>query len=136
MWQCPTCGRSFKKKNQNHFCQDGPRSVTDYIAAQPEPVQVLLNQIRDTLRQALPEASERISWQMPTYWQGKNIIHFAAHTKHVGLYPGPDAIEHFAGELEGFSRSKGAIQFPYDRELPLDLIGRIAAWCKETGHHH
>ena len=110
--------------------------IDTYIQDRPAEIQPVLFAIRDAIREVLPDAQERISWQMPTYWHGKNIIHFAAHTKHVGLYPGPDAIEHFAGELEGFKRSKGAIQFPYDRELPLDLIGRIAAWCKETGHHH
>ncbi len=135
MWQCPTCGRSFKKKNQNHYCQDGPRSVTDYIAAQPEPVQALLNQIRDTLRQALPEASERISWQMPTYWQNRNLIHFAAFKNHIGIYPGDQAIARFADELAGYRTSKGAWQIPIGEAMPLHLIARIARWCATEENH-
>ena len=135
MWQCPSCGRSFKKQNQNHFCPTGPQSVTDYIAAQPEPVQVLLNQVRDTLRQALPEASERISWQMPTFWQSRNIIHFAVFKSHIGIYPGDQAIAHFAAELAGYKTSKGAWQIPIGETVPLHLIARIARWCATEENH-
>ena len=65
-----------------------------------------------------------------------SIISFtSAHKKHIGLYPGDKAVEHFADRLAGFKSSKGAIQIPYDKPLPLDLIAEIAKWCYETGNH-
>lgn len=134
MWQCPKCGREFETENQDHHCDATP--IDAYIAAQPEEVQPYLIQVRDVIRDALPEAQERISWRMPTYWKGHNIIHFAAHKHHIGLYPGPEAIVHFSDRLKEHKTSKGAIQFPYDNQIPLELIGEIAKWCYETGHHH
>ncbi len=136
MWQCPRCGREFKNTNQNHFCSDGVKAVDEYIDVQPEVVRPLLRQLRDTLRNALPEAEERISWQMPTYWRGQNIIHFAAFKNHIGIYPGDTAIAHFSEQLKDHKTSKGAAQFPYDKPLPLDLIAAIARWCFEAGNHH
>ena len=105
-------------------------------AEQPEDIQPLLNQVRDTLRNALPNAEERISWKMPTYWCKNNIIHFAAFKNHIGLYPGDKAVEHFSEKLTVYKTSKGAIQFPYNKPLPLQLITEIAKWCYDTGNHH
>ena len=127
-WKCPKCGREFSKTEQPHYCGK-PQTVDEYIAAQDETVQPKLNQIRAILRAALPEAQERISWSMPTYWKGKNIIHFAASKKHIGLYPGGEATGVFAEQLQGFDVSKGTIRLPYDRELPEELITAIARWC-------
>ena len=89
------------------------------------------------LRRELPDAKEKISWSMPTYWKGHNIIHFAAAKKHIGLYPGPEAVEAFAEKLDqaGCTYSKGSIRIPYAGELPLGLIAEIAAWCRDTGNH-
>ena len=111
-------------------------SVEEYIASLPEDVRPFLQSIRETIRTALPEATEKISWQMPTFWHGNNIIHFAAFKKHIGLYPGPVAIENFADQLTDYKTSKGALQLPYSKPLPLELISRIAIWCYETGNHH
>lgn len=74
---------------------------------------------------------------MPTYWKDHNIIHFAAQKKHIGLYPGPEAVEFFSEKLKqgGLKFSKGSIQIPYSKELPLKLISEIADWCRETGNH-
>lgn len=135
MWKCPDCGREFKNENQNHFCGEPPKTVDEYIKAQPENIQPILNTLRDTLRKALPNAKEVISWSMPTFKDKRNIIHFAAHKKHIGLYPGDKAIEHFKDRLSDYKSSKGAVQFPYDKPLPLDLIAEIAKWCYETGNH-
>ncbi|MBQ2658002.1 MAG: DUF1801 domain-containing protein [Erysipelotrichaceae bacterium] len=68
---------------------------------------------------------------MPTYRKGRNIIHFAAFKKHIGVYPGGEATEEFAEELAEYDTSKGTIRLPYDRELPSDLLVRIARWCYE-----
>ena len=108
-----------------------PQNIEEYIAVQDAQVQPRLKEVRDILAEALPEAEERISWSMPTFWKGRNIIHFAAAKKHIGLYPGDGAIEAFKKELTGFDVSKGAIRLPYDQELPADLIARIARWCYE-----
>jgi len=124
----------FKNTNQQHNCGEPPKTVDSYIEAQELNVRPILNQIRDTLRKALPNAEERISWGMPTYWDKHNIIHFAANKKHLGLYPGEKAIEHFKDRLSEYKTSKGAIQLPYDKPLPLDLITDIAKWCYENGN--
>lgn len=129
-WKCPKCGREFGRQHQEHFCVK-PQSIDEYIAAQDEAVQPQLNEIRSALRAALPDATERISWSMPTYWKGRNIIHFAAAKKHLGLYPGDDATAAFADELAGYDVSKGTIRLPYDQPLPIGLIQAIAQWCYE-----
>lgn len=128
MWKCPKCGRTFKNENRDHYCGNVPKTVDEYILAQDEEMRKRLQDIRATIRVAIPEAEERISWQMPTYWKGRNIIHFSAGKNHVGIYPGPDAVEAFLPRLEGFKTSKGAIQFPNKGKLPLDLIAEIAVW--------
>lgn len=136
MWQCPKCGREFKKQNQEHFCSEKPKTIDEYILAQPEIVQPLLNQVRNTIRAAIPYAEQKISWSMPTFWKNRNIIHFAAFKNHIGLYPGEEAMIHFADRLAKYKTSKGAAQFPYSKPLPLELIAEIAKWCYETGNHH
>ena len=105
--------------------------IDEYISRQDEAVQPRLKAIRDTIRAAIPEAEERISYQMPTFWKGRNIIHFAAARRNIGIYPGGEATCVFAGRLTGFRTSKGAIQLPHDKELPLELIAEIARWSYE-----
>lgn len=133
MWKCSKCGQEFKNENQEHNCG---KLIDTYIAAQPESVQLYLSQIRDTIRSELPDAQERISWGMPTFWKKHNIIHFAANKNHIGLYPGDQAMEHFADRLTEYKTSKGAVQFPYKKPIPLELIAEIAKWCYETGNYH
>ena len=106
-------------------------TIAEYIAAQDESIQSRLNEVYATIKAALPDATEKISWQMPTFWKGQNLIHFAAQKKHIGLYPGGEATTHFAGKLAGYKFSKGTIQLPNDRPLPIDLIAEIALWCGE-----
>ena len=129
-WKCPKCGREFSRQNQDHYCVK-PQNIDEYIAAQEERVQPKLIEVRRILQEALPEAEERISWSMPTYWKGRNIIHFAASKKHLGIYPGGEATEALADELSDYSVSKGTIRLPYDQPLPVELIKRIARWCFE-----
>ena len=129
-WKCPKCGREFSRQNQDHYCIK-PQNIDEYIAVQNEKYQPRLREIREILRKALPDAEERISWSMPTYWKGRNIIHFAASKKHLGIYPGDEATAAFAEELSGYDISKGTIRIPYDQPLPEELIRRIAQWCFE-----
>ena len=105
------------------------------LRLQPEEVRQFLRDIRAAIRAALPEAEERIAWSMPTFWKQYNIIHFAASKNHVGLYPGPEAVREFAERLEGYKTSKGTIQLPYNRPVPVELISDLARWCYETGNH-
>lgn len=136
MWKCDKCGKEFKNTNQEHYCGEKPKTIDDYISAQSEELWPLLNQVRNTIREALPYAEERISWSMPTYWYKQNIIHFAAFKKHIGLYPGDKAVEHFSQRLTEYKTSKGAVQFPYSKPLPLELITEIAKWCYDSGNHN
>lgn len=131
MRECPKCGRKFKNINQSHYCGAAPQSIEEYIAQQPEDARSYLRQINDTIKSALPEAVPKISWSMPTYWKKQNLIQFASSKKHIGLYPGPAAVEAFTDQLQGYKTSKGTIQLPYDKPLPLDLIREIAVWCKK-----
>ena len=108
MWTCPKCGRTFAREGQDHYCGK-VETVDQYIAEQDEAVRPYLNELRRILRAALPEAKEKISWSMPTYWKGRNIIHFAASKKHLGLYPGGEATEVFADRLKDYDVSKGTI---------------------------
>ena len=129
-WKCPKCGREFSRQNQDHYCTK-PQNIDEYIAERDEQIRPKLNEIRSILHGALPEAEERISWSMPTYWKGRNIIHFAASKNHLGIYPGEEATAVFAEDLTGFDVSKGTIRIPYDQPLPVNLIERIARWCYE-----
>lgn len=126
-WQCPQCGREFSRKNQNHYC-DTIAQVDAYIDAQPSEVRPILQSIRETIRKAAPDAIEKMSWQMPTFWQGENLIHFAAFKKHVSIFPGGEATAVFAERLQGYHVSKGTIRFPLDKPVDLALISQITRW--------
>ncbi len=130
MWTCPKCGKVLTREDQPHFCVK-PENIDEYISRQAESVQPRLQAIRTAIRDAIPEAQERISWSMPTFWKGRNIIQFMAAKKHIGLYPGGEATAAFADRLADFDISKGTIRLTYNKELPLDLIRDIAAWCYE-----
>ena len=84
-----------------------------------------LEEIRALIRENAPEASEKISWNMPTFFLNGNLVHFAMNKAHLGFYPTPSGIEHFEKELKDYRHSKGAIQFPLDKPLPKDLIAAI-----------
>lgn len=127
MWQCPECQRTFKNENQHCFCGE-TNSVDQYIAKQATEVRPLLDAIRREIRKAAPDAIEKIAWQMPTYWQSENLIHFAAAKKHIGIYPGEEAIRVFADRLTGLITSKGAIRLPLDQPLDLLLVRDIVRW--------
>lgn len=126
-WKCPECGQEFENSNQDHLCVKSD-AIGDYIAAQSPNVQPLLQSIRETIRAAAPDAIEKISWRMPTFWQGENLVHFAAFKKHIGLYPGGEAVGIFAERLTGYKTSKGAIQLSLDKPIDHELIADIVRW--------
>lgn len=102
-----------------------PSTIDDYIRAFPRDVQKKLSDLRATIHRAAPDAAEKISYRMPTFFQKKNLVHFAAYAHHIGLYPGASGIAAFKDELTNYVTSKGAVQFPIDQSLPLDLVTRI-----------
>lgn len=104
-----------------------PKDIDEYIAGFPRDVQKILQMIRDTIKKAAPDATEAISYQIPTFkLDGKNFIHFAGFKKHIGLYPAPREADGFKNELETYKGGKGTIQFPLDLAIPYELITRIA----------
>ena len=121
-----------KTVSQNSASVKKLESIDEYIDTQPNERQSYLRAVRDMIRKALPEAEERISWGMPTFWNKHNIIHFAGFQKHIGLYPGTEALVVFAERLKDYKTSKGSIQFLYSKQLPLELIGEIAVWCEKN----
>ncbi len=103
-------------------------TVDEYIGAFPKDVGELLEKIRTTIKKSAPKAQEKISWQMPAYFQNGILMLYAAHKHHIGLYAMPGAIKAFSKELKGYEVSKGTIQFPFGKPLPLGLIGKIAKY--------
>lgn len=100
-------------------------TIDAYIAEFPPEQQKIMQQVRQTIRAAAPEATEAMSYGMPTFKLAGNLVHFAAWKTHLGFYPAPSALVQFSKELSGYTGSKGAVQFPYDQPMPLDLITRM-----------
>ena len=105
--------------------QTGPKDIDEYIADFPPDVQVILEKIRLTIREAAPDAKETINYEVPTFTLEGNLVHFAAFPKHIGFYPTPSGIEKFKDELSGYKGAKGSVQFPLDEPIPYDLISEI-----------
>lgn len=102
-----------------------PNDINEYIAAFPENVQKLLEQVRRIIKKAAPEATEAISYAMPTFKLNGILVHFAAFQNHIGFYALPSGNEAFQNELSAYKTGKGSIQFPLDEPLPEALITKI-----------
>lgn len=100
-------------------------TIDEYIAGFPAETQEHLQQIRETIKNAAPQATEKISYGMPTFYLNGNLIHFAGYKNHIGLYPAPQGIDAFKKELSIYKGAKGSVQFPLNQPMPLDLISRI-----------
>jgi uncharacterized protein YdhG (YjbR/CyaY superfamily) len=103
----------------------GFKSIDEYISTFPPYIQELLQQIRATIYEAAPQAEETLSYQMPAFKQNGVLVYFAAFRQHIGFYPTQSGVEAFKHKLSDYKTSKGAIQFPLDQPLPLDLIAEI-----------
>jgi uncharacterized protein YdhG (YjbR/CyaY superfamily) len=102
-----------------------PKTIDEYIAGYPVHIQEKLNEMRKTIIEAAPGASEKISYRMPSYVFNGMLVYFAAHTNHLGFYPFTTVLKEFSNELTPYHTTKGGIQFPYKSPLPLNLIKRI-----------
>ena len=127
MWICDKCGREFKNINQEHYCGKFT-TIDEYISAQQAEIQPILQKVRSIIKKHAPKAIEKISWNMPTFWQGENLIHFAAFTKHLGIYPGDLTSLPIKNKLKNYKHTKGAIQFPYDKTMDYDFIAEIVKY--------
>lgn len=103
-------------------------AIDDYIATQASHVQVILRTLRSELAQALPDCQEKISYSIPTLFAKKVVIHYGANKAHLGIYPFPQTIDHFEDQVAAYRKAKGTLQFPYDQEIPYDLIVALAVY--------
>ncbi|MEH7112981.1 DUF1801 domain-containing protein [Neobacillus niacini] len=100
-------------------------SIDEYIVQFPIEVQEILQKIRSVIKESAPEAVEKISYQMPTFYLHGNLVHFAANKNHIGFYPTPSGIATFEQELSEYKSSKGAVQFPKNKPIPYGIISEI-----------
>lgn len=105
-------------------------SMDEYIATFPKEIQKILEELRATIKAAAPEANEKISYQMPTFFLKGNLVHFAAFKNHIGFFPGAIAniTQAFGDEISRYVSGKGTLQFPLDKPLPLDLVSKIVIY--------
>ena len=101
------------------------KDIDEYIAGFPPEVQLMLEELRATIKKAASEAQETISYQMPAFAFHGILVYFAAYKNHIGFYPTGSGIEHFKNEVSAYETSKGTVRFPLDQPIPLDLISKI-----------
>jgi uncharacterized protein YdhG (YjbR/CyaY superfamily) len=102
-----------------------PKDTDQYISGFPYNIQEILEQLRGAIKKAAPEAVEVISYGMPAFKFNGMLVWYAAHSKHIGFYPGASGIEAFKKELSIYKGAKGSVQFPLDEAMPLGLVARI-----------
>ncbi|MDF2868676.1 MAG: hypothetical protein K0R05_251 [Anaerocolumna sp.] len=103
-------------------------TIDEYIMLYPPEIQKKLNALRAQIHSAAPEVTEAISWRMPTFKLYGNLVHFAVFKNHIGLYPGESGIRVFEDKIKDYKSSKGAVQFPLDKPLPLKLVEEIVLY--------
>ncbi len=107
---------------------DGSRDVDDYVAGFDPHVRDALRSIREAIREIVPEAREGLAYGIPTFTQGRHLVHFGAFKTHIGFYPTPSGLERFDTELARYARGKGSARFPLDEPMPLDLVRDIVRY--------
>ncbi|MHB8481470.1 MAG: iron chaperone [Nitrospiria bacterium] len=103
----------------------GINSIDQYLHGFPEAIQIKLSELRSTIRLAAPQAIEKISYRIPTFYYNGNLVHFAAFKNHIGFYPASSGIREFKEQLTRYKTSRGTVQFPLDKPLPIKLIKKI-----------
>lgn len=108
------------------------KAIDEYIKTFPEDIQIILEKIRKVIEECAPKSEEAMKYGIPTFkLNGRNLVHFAAFKNHIGFFPTPSAIVTFKKELSGYKTSKGTIQFPLNKPIPLDLVKKITAFRTE-----
>lgn len=106
-------------------------TIEEYIEACPQENREILYKLRSTIKEAAPDAKEKISWQMPTYSLNGDLVYFGAFKKHIGFFPTASGVEAFKEELKGYKTFKGTIHFLYSEPLPCELIKKIVSFRSE-----
>jgi len=102
------------------------KTIDEYIATFPPNVQDILKEVRRAIRDSAPSAQETIAYGVPTFKLNGNLVHFGGYKHHISFFPGgPSAIEAFKKELSSYKQSKGTVQFPLERPIPLELVKRM-----------
>ncbi|MDF2865914.1 MAG: hypothetical protein K0R72_732 [Clostridia bacterium] len=101
------------------------KTIDEYILQFPIEVQEILKNLKKVIKESAPNAEEKISWQMPTFFLYGNLVHFAAYKNHIGFYPSPSGIDAFKNELSDYKGAKGSVQFPINKPIPYELISKI-----------
>ena len=105
------------------------KNIDEYIADFPKETQAAMEKVRAAIKKAAPNAEEAIKYQIPTFVLNGNLIHFGGYKNHIGLYPGSKPVEEFKDQLSGYKLSKGTVQLPLDKPMPVGLIGKITKSC-------
>jgi uncharacterized protein YdhG (YjbR/CyaY superfamily) len=100
-------------------------SIDDYSRDFPKEIRKKLTEMRKAIQKQAPQATEKISYQIPTFYLNGNLVHFAGYEKHIGFYPTSSGISAFKGELSEYKHAKGSVQFPLEDSLPIALIREI-----------
>jgi uncharacterized protein YdhG (YjbR/CyaY superfamily) len=107
-------------------------SIDEYIAGFPAETQKALREMRALIRASAPDATETISYAIPTFdLNGRHLVHFAGYARHIGFYPIPTGIEAFKKDFEPYKQGRGSVQFPLSQQLPADLIRRVVEFRVE-----
>jgi uncharacterized protein YdhG (YjbR/CyaY superfamily) len=100
-------------------------TIDEYIAAWPLEIRKKLKQIRIVMKKSVPDAEERISYRMPMFYLNGVLVYFAAFKNHIGFFPTASGVKEFKDKLQDYKTTKGTIQFPYDKPIPLELVKKI-----------
>lgn len=100
-------------------------TIDEYINLFEPEVQEKLQQVRKVIHENAPQATEKISWDMPTFYLNGNLIHFAAFKNHIGIYPGADGVVFLQDKITEYKSTKGAVQFPLNKPIPFNLIKEV-----------
>lgn len=105
-----------------------PTTIDEYINTFPKEIQGELQEIRQTIHKAIPEAKEEMKWGRPAFVDERILVVFGGFKKHIGFYSTPSSLEEFAEELKDFKTGSGSVQFPYDKPLPTELVVNITKY--------
>ena len=105
-----------------------PQTVAEYIAGYPPEVQKVLKKVRLTIKQAAPDATEAIKYQIPTFVLNGNLVSFASYKEHIGVYPVPTGSQKFQKAIAVYRASKSTLRFPLDEPIPYELIGQLVKY--------